>query len=228
MAASGVGTLNETHLHAALKQRYAEPGDLIEATVDGFVVDIMRGDRLIEIQTRSFRGLRTKLDRLLDRYRVRIVHPVPATKWIVKGPHAGRPASRRRSPKAGSAHDVFAELVSFPWLLDHPHLALDVVLTEEEEIRRFDGKSWRRKGWSTVDRRLLAVGDTVAIERPADLLGLVPEGLPQPFTTAELAGALGRPRRLAQQMAYCLRECGLLASDGKDGNAVRYRCAREL
>ncbi len=225
MPPPGVGTLNETWLHAALKAQYAEPGDRLEATVDGFVVDIVRGGRLIEIQTGHFRAMRRKLDRLLDAHEIRIVHPIAATTWIVKGPHAGRPGSRRRSPKAGGVHDLFAELVSFPWLLDHPHLTVEVLMTEQEEIRRYDGRSWRRRGWSTVDRRLVGVEEGFVVEWPADLLNLVPDALPQPFTTADLALALGRPRRLAQQMAYCLRECGLSEIVSRQGNAFVYRMA---
>ncbi len=225
MPPPGVGTLNETWLHAALKDRYAEPGDRLEATVDGFVVDIVRDGLLIEIQTGKFRAMRRKLDHLLDTHEVRIVYPVAATKWIVKGPHDGKPGTRRRSPRSGQAHDLFAELVSFPWLLDHPHLTVEVLMTEQEEIRRYDGRSWRRRGWSTVDRRLVGVVDGLVVEWPADLLNLVPAALPQPFTTADLALALGRPRRLAQQMAYCLRECGLLEIAGRQGNAFVYRIA---
>ncbi len=225
MPPPGVGTLNETWLHAALKAWYAEPGDLLEAAVDGFVVDIVRGDRLIEIQTGQFRAMRRKLDHLLDAHEVRIVYPIAAAKWIVKHPHGGRPGSRRRSPRAGRTQDLFAELVSFPWLLDHPNLSIEVVMTEQEEVRRYGGRSRRRRGWSVVDRRLLGVRDRFSVERPVDLLALLPDTLPQPFTTAELALALGRPRRLAQQMAYCLRACALVEVVGRQGNTLVYRVA---
>ena len=60
---SGIGLLNEKPLHASLKQWYARPGDRFEVAVDGFVIDIVRDDLLIEIQTRNFapssRSLRT-------------------------------------------------------------------------------------------------------------------------------------------------------------------------
>ena len=46
-----IGTLNEKPLHAALKDWCARPGDQFEVFVDGFVVDIVRGNLLIEIQT---------------------------------------------------------------------------------------------------------------------------------------------------------------------------------
>ena len=49
-----IGTLNEGVLHAQLKNWYQRPGDRIEQVVGGFVVDLVRGDLLVEIQTGGF------------------------------------------------------------------------------------------------------------------------------------------------------------------------------
>ena len=46
-----IGTLNEGALHAQLKDWYRRPGDRLEQNVGGFVVDLVRGDLLVEIQT---------------------------------------------------------------------------------------------------------------------------------------------------------------------------------
>ncbi len=226
MTTSGIGTLRETHLHASLKQWLAEPGDRFEVSVGRFVVDIVRDGTLIEIQTRGFSSMKAKLDALLDGHRMVIVHPIAHRKWILKGPQNGAPSSRRKSPKAGSVYDVFSELVSFPSLADHPNLTIDVLMTDEEEVRRFDGnRSWRRRGWVVVERRLLEVTDRIQLSTPADWISLLPVDLPFPFTTADLASAIGRPRRTAQQMAYCLREMGALEVVGKRGNAFEYRAS---
>ena len=157
-------------------------------------------------------------------HRVRIVHPLPLDKWIVKVDVDGAVLSRRRSPRHGNPTDIFAELVSFPDLLAHPHLEVEVLLTIEEEYRRHTpDRSWRRKGWTVVERRLIEVVDTLLLRNADDLTGLLPDELPEPFTTADLAEKLGRPRRAAQQMAYCLRKVGAIAAVGKHGNAVEYR-----
>src|SRR5205823_13397781 len=74
-----IGTLNEGLLHTQLKAWYRRPGDQFETPVDGYVIDIVRGDTLIEIQTGGFAPLRRKLDRLLDSHRVRLVARVPLT-----------------------------------------------------------------------------------------------------------------------------------------------------
>lgn len=219
-----IGTLGEKPLHASLKQWYACTGDRIEVPVDGFVIDLVRDDLLIEVQTRGFSSMKRKVTTLLGLgHRVRIVHPIPIDKWIVKVDNDGTILSRRRSPKHGSATDVFAELVSFPDLLTDPHLEIEIVMINEEEYRRHtpDG-SWRRKGWTTEERRLIDVVDILLISTTDDLVALLPPELPDPFTTADLAAKLGQPRRVAQQMAYCLRIAGLLAAVGKRGNAVEY------
>lgn len=221
-----VGTLREKPLHAALKRWYSIEGDRIEEPVDGFVVDIVRGDTLIEIQTRSFSSMKRKLARLLDAHRVRLVYPVPVEKWIVKLDEDDEVLSRRKSPKRGMVADLFGELVSFPDLIDHPGLSIEVLMIQEEEVRRFEpNKAWRRKGWVIDERRLIQVVDRALFDSPASLGALLPGDLPEEFDTAQLAEGLGCNRRLAQQMTYCLRHAGAIEMAGKEGNAILYRRA---
>lgn len=195
--------------------------------VDGYVIDVVRDDLLIEVQTRGFSSMRQKVSDLLAiGHRVRIVHPIPREKWIVKVDEHGTILGRRRSPRRGAPSDVFAELVSFPDLVAHDGLEVEVLMTVEEELRRHaPSGSWRRKGWRVVERRLVEIVDSVLLACVADLTELLPDGLPDTFTTADLAGRLGRPRRAAQQMAYCLREAGAIVPVGKTGNAVEYHLA---
>ncbi len=220
-----IGTLNEKPLHAALKDVCAQPGDRFEVPVDGFFVDLVRGDLLIEFQTAGFSAIRRKLQSLLDSHPVRLVHPIAEAKWIVKLNRDGsKVLSRRKSPKRGCVDDLFAELVSLPTLLAHENFSLEVLMIHEEEVRRDDRR--RRKSWRRCERRLLEVVDRWVFDSPMDLADLLPEDLPEPFTTADLAERLKRPRWLAQKMAYCLRESGVLAVEGKRGNALLYTRSR--
>lgn len=223
-----IGTLREKPLHASLKRWCARPGDRFEVPVDGFVIDLVRGDLLIEVQTRGFSSMKHKVVSLLELgHRVRIVHSIPIDTWIVKIDADGAILSRRRSPKHGKPTDVFAELVSFPELLAHDQLELEVIMSIEEEYRRHvPGRAWRRKGWTVVERRLVEVIDSILLEHIEDLTGLVPDNLPEVFTTADLAERLGRPLRSAQQIAYCLRKTGVLVAVGKRGNSVEYEMRR--
>jgi hypothetical protein len=217
--------LREKPLHASLKQWYAREGDRVEVPVDGFVIDLVRDEQLIEVQTRGFSSMKHKVGTLLGLgHAIRIVHPIPLDTWIAKVDPAGEVLGRRRSPKHGTPIDLFSELVSFPDLLAHPHLEIEVLLTVEEEVRRHTpGRSWRRNGWTVVERRLLEVVDTVPVRHPGDLAALLPGGLPETFTTSDLADKIGRPRRTAQQMAYCLSRAGVIVAVGKQGNTVEYR-----
>src|SRR5919106_3118329 len=86
----GIGLINEKPLHASLKQWYARPGDRFEVPVDGFVIDIVRDDLLIEIQTRNFASIKSKLTKLVCCHKVRLVYPIVQEKWIVRLPAAVR------------------------------------------------------------------------------------------------------------------------------------------
>jgi hypothetical protein len=218
-----IGTLGEKSLHAALKRWCAQPGDRFEVQVDDFVIDIVRGEVLVEIQTRNFSAMRRKLERLLPRHPVRLIHPIAREKWIVRETGDGRFLKRRKSPKRGRVEDVFRELVRIPDLLANPNLTLEVLFTQEEEIWRDDGKgSWRRKRWSIHDRRLLAVVDNAIFVNPTDYLSLLPPDLPQPFTNRDLATVLKLRLNLAQKMSYTLRKAGWLEVAGKRGNALLF------
>ena len=222
-ASHAIGALNEKPLHAALKAWYAQPGDQLEAPVDGYVIDIVRGDLLIEIQTRNFAALKRKLLALVPQHPVRLVYPVAREKWIVKLSQDGGPSSRRKSPKQGVVEQIFEELVSLPQLLSEPNFSIEVVFIQEEETRRYEqGRNWRRKGWVTHERRLLQVMDRHLFETPGDLAALIPAELAEPFTALDLAEALARPRWLAQKMVYCLRKMGAIAPVGKRGRAILY------
>jgi len=221
---SDIGTMGERSLHAALKQWYARPGDRTEVHIDGFLVDIVRGNLLIEIQTRNFPSIRRKLAALTENHRVRLVHPIALEKWIVRlGPDGLTQLGRRKSPKRGHAIQVFEELVSIPELIADANFSIELLLIQEEEIRRKGGaRNWRRRGWGTFDRRLIDVVDRQLLQTPSDFAAFIPPGLIEPFTTQDLAEALGRPRDEAQQMAYCLRKMGVVAPVGKQGNAILY------
>jgi hypothetical protein len=95
-ASPGIGRLRETPLHAALKRWCAGPEAAFEVTVDGYVVDVVEGGELIEIQTRSFAKIKRKLLALVEAHPVRLVHPSRAS----AGSCACRRMGRARQPGA--------------------------------------------------------------------------------------------------------------------------------
>lgn len=224
-----IGLLNEKPLHAALKAWYAGADDQVEVKVDGFIIDIVQGDLLVEIQTRNFSAMKRKLIELTKSHAVRLVHPIAREKWIVKLDKDGQTQlSRRKSPKKESIERLFDELVSFPQLLLHPNFTLEVLFTQEEDVRRYERKRRRRgKQWVTQERRLLSVVERRLIQTPADLAALIPSELVDPFTTTDLSTAMNKPRPLARKMAYCLREMGVIVAVGKRSRSILYRRSTE-
>jgi hypothetical protein len=221
---SAIGVLAEGPLHAALKAWLAGPGDRVEVPVEGFVIDLVRGDgELVEVQTGGFGPLARKLDRLLDSHRMRIVHPVTARRRVVRVDPDGEVLSVRRAPLRADWMEVFDRLVSFPSLLSHPNLVVEVLLTAEDHVRDAAPVVLRGRRRDPGQRRLVEVLERVELRGVADVRSRL-SGLPaEPFSTRELAAALGCRRVLAGRIVYCLRGCGMLEEAGRAGRAPLYR-----
>ena len=220
-----IGTYNEGHLHEALKLRYSLDPNKTEVKVGEFVVDVVLDDRLVEIQTRGFTALKTKIPALLEEHSVTLVHPIPQKKTLVKL-HADGHESRRLSPKRGSLYDVFNELVAIPQLLREPGFDIEVLMTHEEELRTYDARrGWRRRGWISKGRRLIDVIESHRFKSMSEFVNLVRPRLPTEFTSADLAAAMDRTRALGQKAAYCFRLSGEAEIVGKRGNTLVYRIA---
>ncbi|MFV0259573.1 MAG: hypothetical protein ACK5PP_14150 [Acidimicrobiales bacterium] len=189
--------------------------------VGPFVADIQRGDLLIEVQTRGFAAMGRKLDELLDRYQILLVHPIAVTTYLNK------PGARqRRSPKRGDLFSLFDELVSVPTLLDHPQLTIEVLMVTVDVYQEADPLLRRgRGGWRTVDRALRSVEARHRFGSMDDVAALLPRSLPDPFTTADLAHQLGTRRDRAQRLAYCLREADRIRAVERTASGVGYRHA---
>jgi hypothetical protein len=226
---AGIGTLQESSLHAALKVWYAKPGDQFEVRVDGAIIDIVRGKQLIEIQTRNFMGIKRKLERLTEHHRVRLIYPIAQEKWIVKLDEAMlTQLSRRKSPKKGRVEQVFMEMVNIADLVAHKNFSLEVVFIREEEVwsmarRNQRRPSWRRGGWTRHDRRLIEVTEHKLFKSLADYRALIPSSLGASFTNRELAATLRVPVYHARRITYCMRHMGILESCGKRGREMQYR-----
>jgi hypothetical protein len=221
----------ETSLHRQLKAHYAGDDGRVEVVCDGYRIDAVRGDELIEIQHGSLAAIRDKVRKLLKRHAVRVVKPIVAEKLLVKlAQRGGAEIDRRRSPKRGKLLDVFDELVYFTRVFPHERLSLDVVLVEVEE-RRYPGRGKRRRrserDYQIEDQSLVRIVAEHQFATAADLRRLLPRRMPRQFHTAHLAERLKAPRWTAQRIAYCLRQMGAVEVVGKSGNAILYSYARQ-
>lgn len=218
----------ESSLHRQLKQLYGESTSDCEVTVDGFRIDAVSGNRLIEVQRASLGAIRSKIATLVENHRVTLVKPIAARTLITRCDSAGgRLISQRFSPLRRTLFHVFEELVHFGSVFPHRHLQIEVVLIEQEEIRvprsrrRFRGPDYR-----VADRRLLEIVSRQTFRTRTDLRALLPASLTSPFHTQHLAEAADIPRWLAQKMTYCLHRCGAIAMVGKQSRNVLYSARR--
>lgn len=219
----GIGTLGEKTLHAVIKN-YVEPDeDFHEVPLEGYVADIYRDGHVYEIQTANFNVLRAKLETFLPLYRVTVVHPIPAAKWLCwVDVETGEVSSRRRSPKTGTPQEIFRELYKIKPFLKHPNLSIRILLIDIEETRLLDG--WSRdgkKGSHRQNRVPVDLVEDLLIERVEDYCMLVPPEL-ETFDSRAYAKAAKLTLKHAQTALNVLHSLGIVERVGKEGNRYIY------
>lgn len=223
----GIGTLGEKPLHAVVKHYLAIDPAWHEQKIGRHVVDIFTGERIIEIQTRHFNKLRAKLTALLPRFPVTIVYPMPARKWLVwLDPQSGELSRPRLSPRRGRFNDVFYELYRIKPFLNDPNLSIHILQIDLEEYRLLNGWSRdRKKGAWRNDRLPLRLEAELLISGPAEYCRLLPDSLPENFTSSDLAKAAPMSERRAQTAINVLLSLGVVEICGKTGRRRLYKLA---
>jgi len=221
----GIGTLGEKPLHAVVKHYLAIDPAWHEQKIGRHVVDIFTGERIIEIQTRHFNKLRAKLTALLPQFPVTIVYPMPARKWLVwLDPQSGELSKPRLSPRRGRFNDVFFELYRVKQFLNDPNLSIHILQIDLEEYRLLNGWSRdRKKGAWRNDRLPLSLVAELFISGPTDYGQLLPDGLPENFTSADWAKASQMSDRRAQTAINVLLSLSVIEICGKTGRRRLYR-----
>lgn len=226
---NGIGTYKERTLHAALK-RYFEPDEAYhEQRYKGFIADILRDDDIIEIQTRAFNNLRRKLECFLPDKTVTVVYPAVRAKWLCWiDPQSGEISKRRRSPKTGKPYEAFIELYKIKVFLNDPHFRLNIVMVDVEEYRNLDGWSNdKKKGSHRVERIPVGIGEKIEINSTADYIKLIPEELPEKFTSQDFKKASSLSISAAQTALNVLSYVGAVSRVGKQGNRIIYTRATD-
>lgn len=221
---SGIGTLCEKSLHAAVKRFYEPLGEMHEYRVGLYVADIVNEHGITEIQTGNFSALPKKLDAFLRVAPVTLVYPIVHQRMLCYvQASTGEIFSRTRSPKQGQYTDAFWELYQIIPYLFHPQLTLHLLLVDVEEIRLCPnagqaGKCRAKKG----DRIPTGLYGMYHCHTHADYLGLLPN-IAQPFTAKMFARALKRSEKRAGYTLSCCRKMGLIRQESqKQGRAFLY------
>ena len=216
----------ETTLHRQLKEHYRCEGSEIEVKFGRYRIDVVTGDRLIEIQHSGLAAISRKIATLIKSHEVDVVKPIVFRKRLVKlSRKNGKVVSQRLSPRKGGFLDLFDELLYFTRVFPHPNLRLITPLIEVEEIR-YPGhgrRRWKRAGDFVVkDRILTSIVETESYATAQDLHKHLPK-LTKTFDTKQIAEKLDIQRWQAQRMAYVMRKTGSIKQIGKKGNSLIYR-----
>ena len=96
--------MTEYSLHSEIKTWYSISKDNLEIKVkDGFVIDVIKDNLFIEIQTKNFSAIKKKLNKLIIDKQVRLVYPIAKLKWIIYVSKLGTVISRIKSPFPASS-----------------------------------------------------------------------------------------------------------------------------
>lgn len=219
-----IGTLGEKTMHAVLKQYFEPDTAKHEIKLGSFVADIVTDKGIIEIQTRSFDKLRKKLMNFLEISPVTVVYPVPKTKWLlwIDG-QTGEITKKRKSPRQGRIYDVIPELYKIKSLLTHTNFKLCIVFIDMEEYRYLNGWSKdKKKGSTRCDRVPVDIAQEVYINNISDYIKLIPDRLPQQFTSKDYKNAAKINTHTAQTALNILNHMDVAMRVGKQGNLYIY------
>ena len=221
-----IGTLSEKTLHAVLKDFYSSSEEEQEVRIGRLYADVLKGNDIFEIQTRSFNSLRKKLDVFLEDHDVTVIYPIAKIKWISWiDPVTGELTDRRKSPKTGSRFDAFRELYRIKPYLSSKKLHIKLVLLELTEYRMLNGWSAdRKRGSVRFDRVPDSLMEEIDIRTRSDYLRLVPDSLlNKDFGVSDFSKEARISEGSAQLAVNVLGFLGVIARVGKSGRAYVYR-----
>lgn len=220
----GIGTLSEKTLHSVLKNYYEPDSSKQEIKIGAKVADIFNEAGVIEIQTKQFNKLRGKLSAFLPKHPVTIVYPIASCKWLCWiDETTGEVTPRRKSPKKGRPQQIFVELYKIKEYLDSPNLRLRITMVEVEEYRFLNGWSRdRKKGSSCSDRIPIGLEEEITIDSVSDYRKMIPEELPEQFTTKDYSKIAKVSTSLAQVSLNVMCSVGAINLVGKQGRLKLY------
>lgn len=219
-----IGTYKEKTLHLILKRYFEEDEQYHEIPTNGFIADIKHGDTITEIETSSLSGLNPKLEAYLPEYKVRLVYPLAAVKyvsWI--DPETGTISKRNKARKKTTVYNALFELVRILPYVNDKNLTLLVPLLEIDEYRMLDGWSHdKKRGSNRFDRIPSDILGIESFSANADYERYIPGSCVENFTIKDFAEEAKVDTEVIRGVTRVFLERGLIEKTGKKGNTVLY------
>jgi len=213
----------EKRLHRILKNFISENEETQERAVGKYTADVLVGDEIFEIQTKSLRPLLSKLSYYLEDtdYRVTVVHPILAEKRLIRAEReTGEVLSCKRSPKKGRVFDGLAELYWLSSLLPNERLCIRFFLLRADEVRYSERVRYRKQGAYDSELFPRELLDEVVLREKEDYRLFLPDGVTD-FTAAEYAAFSKLRGRKLYSALNTLCAAGILRKE-QEGKKYRY------
>lgn len=222
-----IGTKAEYRVHGALKYYFQPCDDYHEVKLEGFICDATDADSIAvyEVQTSGFDRLRKKLQVLLTSHPVTVIYPVIVQKTLSVIYSGSGETIIRKSPKKAKLTNILAELCKIKELLPHPNLHIKAVLLNATETRIYKGlredKKRRQKPFS-VERVPTDLLEITNITFPDFYLSLLPDTLPNEFSSTDLAKLLSVKRSVAGYALLLLTDMKFVTRIGRNKHGYIY------
>ncbi len=221
---SNIGGLGEKTMHLTFKYFFEENSDFHEVPVGKYYADILKDQRILEIQTANFCSFRKKLAQVSKEYPVTVVHPLKRTKRLFwTDTESGEICGGRISPKHEDIYNAFSQLVYIRELLQRENLSFCFPVVDCEEYKLLCGWDKQRKKGS-VRYKLI----------PTELVGfyefdssfafaaLLPRSDDEYLTVKSVSKLIKKSPAVASPFVNTLMYLDILRRNGKIGNTIKY------
>lgn len=217
-----IGVLSEKTLHKTIKNLYEDNQAYQEIKIDGYYVDILKDNNIIEVQTKQFDKFRNKLIYLLDNYdySINVIYPVFNHKVIYYIDEHNNVSLPKNSPKKLKYPEVFYELYKIKSLLTNDKLKITLLVLDINEYRM---KSNNRKKYVLLDRIPIKLVEEVKLFNKEDYLNLLPNNLKEIFTVKDICELTKCDNKYVSKMVNVLKYIGVIEMIGKEGKRYLYR-----
>lgn len=215
-----IGTQNEKMLHKMIKYYLCPDTACHEFKIGSYIADIYQNGHITEIQTGSFRSMKSKLEKLLPNYKISIVYPVIRRKTIIEVDAYTGSKKPKKSPRIGSPLKIMRELYQITKYLNHPNLEIIIFLTDVDEYRMNSVDSSKLEKINQFPKGTPVL---YQLKTKKDYVDLLPENLPPEWTLKTFKNYTKLSISDNQCLVQVYKQLDIIVNTRKEGKAFVYK-----
>lgn len=218
---NSIGTKQERTLHQYLKYYFCPDAKNHEQKCNGYIVDILKDNQIIEIQTSSFNTMRKKLEALLENYSITIVYPIIQERTLYNFNESGELESIRKSPKREHPLKIGKELYKINHLLNNKNLSFIGVILKVYEERIPYINRYKQKRMTRINQIPYELVEIINLKSASDFKHIIP--FEEEFTAADFKSKIKLSKRDSSACLLALRTLNAIEIARKDGKKYIYQ-----